>query len=321
MGIGDRWTRERWTNNNQGHLVGSLPMSEWVAWTLLAASMQAVRTAGQKYLHESLSALTATLARYLFGLPVVLLYFLWLDPPIKQDALSGVYLTKVIAAGSLQVIATILLVRLFSLRNFALGSTFVRLEIMMTALLGWVLFADALPPIAWLGVGVASLGILLIQRNPEEKLVFVMDRSVWFGLASALAFSLTSLLIRDASLSLGIDHAPSAAAVTLLSMVIFQTGLCLALVGLQKPNEFRELLAKWRLGLFIGVTGVLGSIGWFTAFTLERAALVKTLGQIEFVLMLAISAFFFRERIKSHEWLGMGLICAGAILLIWSNDL
>ena len=40
-------------------------MSEWVAWTLLAASMQAVRTAGQKYLHESLSALTATLARYL----------------------------------------------------------------------------------------------------------------------------------------------------------------------------------------------------------------------------------------------------------------
>ena len=146
-------------------------MSEWVAWTLLAASMQAVRTAGQKYLHESLSALTATLARYLFGLPVVLLYFLWLDPPIKQGALSAVYLTKVIAAGSLQVIATILLVRLFSLRNFALGSTFVRLEIMMTALLGWVLFADALPPIAWLGVGVASLGILSIQRDPEERLV------------------------------------------------------------------------------------------------------------------------------------------------------
>ena len=104
-------------------------------------------------------------------------------------------------------------------------------------------------------------------------------------------------------------------------MVIFQTGLCLALVGLQKPNEFRELLLKWRLGLFIGVTGVLGSIGWFTAFTLERAALVKTLGQIEFVFMLAISAFFFRERIKPHEWLGMGLICVGAMLLIWSNDL
>ena len=77
----------------------------------------------------------------------------------------------------------------------------------------------------------------------------------------------------------------------------------------------------FRSGLFIGVTGVLGSIGWFTAFTLERAALVKTLGQIEFVFMLAISAFFFRERIKSHEWLGMGLICAGAMLLIWSNDL
>ena len=29
--------------------------------------------------------------------------------------------------------------------------------------------------------------------------------------------------------------------------------------------------------------------------------------------MLAIGTFFFRERIKSHEWLGMGLICAGNI--------
>ena len=39
-------------------------------------------------------------------------------------------------------------------------------------------------------------------------------------------------------------------------MVIFQTGLCLALVGLQKPNEFRELLVSGDQAL-IGVTGVL----------------------------------------------------------------
>lgn len=294
-------------------------MTDWIAWTLLAASMQAVRTAGQKYLHESLSALTATLARYLFGLPVVIAYVLWLEPPFEQATFTPVYGIKIVVAGCLQVIATVLLVRLFSLRNFALGSTFIRLEIMMTAILGSVFFQDALPLLAWLGVVIASSGILSLQWNPGERLHFTLDRSLFYGLASALAFSLTSLLIRDASLSLGLNDAVPAAAMTLLMMVILQTALCLALVAHQERAQLSQLLLKWRLGLFIGVTGVLGSIGWFTAFTLERAAYVKTLGQIEFVFSLVISYFFFRERAKHHEWWGMGLVCVGALLMIWAD--
>jgi drug/metabolite transporter (DMT)-like permease len=294
-------------------------MTDWIAWTLLAASMQAVRTAGQKYLHESLSALTATLARYLFGLPVVLAYVLWLDPPFDQASMTVAYGLSIALAGGLQVLATVLLVRLFSLRNFALGSTFIRLEIMMTAVMGSLFFQDALSSLAWLGVMVASVGIVSLQWNPERRLHLTLDRSVFYGLASALAFSLTSLLIRDASLSLGLNDAVSAAAMTLALMVILQTGLCVGLVFINERREIKQLLLKWRLGLFIGVTGVLGSIGWFTAFTLERAAYVKTLGQIEFVFSLLISYFIFKERAKQHEWWGMGLVCLGAVLMIWAD--
>ena len=294
-------------------------MTDWIAWTLLAASMQAVRTAGQKYLHESLSALTATLARYLFGLPVVLAYVLWLDPPFDQASMTVAYGLSIGLAGGLQVLATVLLVRLFSLRNFALGSTFIRLEIMMTAVIGSLFFQDALSSLAWLGVMVASVGIVSLQWNPERRLHLTLDRSVFYGLASALAFSLTSLLIRDASLSLGLNDAVSAAAMTLALMVILQTGLCLGLVFINERREIKQLLLKWRLGLFIGVTGVLGSIGWFTAFTLERAAYVKTLGQIEFVFSLLISYFIFKERAKRHECWGMGLVCLGAVLMIWAD--
>ena len=53
-------------------------LESWIFWTVLAAFMQSVRTAGQKQLNQSVSAESATLARYLFALPVILGYGFWL---------------------------------------------------------------------------------------------------------------------------------------------------------------------------------------------------------------------------------------------------
>ena len=68
--------------------------------------------------------------------------------------------------------------------------------------------------------------------------------------------------------------------------------------------------------MFVGATSVVGSAGWFTAFTLERAAYVKTLGQVEFVLTLAISVLYFKELPKKMELLGMAALISGVILLL-----
>ena len=55
-------------------------MQAWVLFTVLAAFMQAIRTAGQKRLAQNLSSMATTLIRYLFGLPVVIVYFAWVFP-------------------------------------------------------------------------------------------------------------------------------------------------------------------------------------------------------------------------------------------------
>ena len=40
-----------------------------------------------------------------------------------------------------------------------------------------------------------------------------------------------------------------------------------------------------------------GTMGWFTAFTLQKAAYVYALGQVELILSLAASVLFFRESV------------------------
>lgn len=291
-------------------------LESWIFWTVLAATMQSVRMAGQKQLNQSVSAESATLARYLFALPLILGYGFWLFEARSLPPVTFAFGVKVIAAGILQIFATILLVRLFSLRNFAIGSTYIRLEIVMTALLGLTLFGDLVNGLTLLGMMVCTAGLILVNTSGTSVSGSFWGREAGMGLAAALAFSLTSLLVRDASLSLGLASPIAAAALTLCAMVVVQTALCLVLVGRRGASELTHLFKYWRLALFIGCTSALGSIGWFTAFTLEQAAVVKTLGQVELVFVMLISYFFFKERPTRLEWQGIFLVVLGVSLVL-----
>ena len=48
-------------------------------------------------------------------------------------------------------------------------------------------------------------------------------------------------------------------------------------------GELARVRANWRIASLAGITGTLGSIGWFTAFALTSAANVRTLGMVEVV--------------------------------------
>jgi uncharacterized membrane protein len=52
--------------------------------------------------------------------------------------------------------------------------------------------------------------------------------------------------------------------------------------------------------------------------SLEIVPLVKTLGQIEVLFTLLISVFFFGERLKKQDYLGLGLMMLAAVLVMWA---
>jgi drug/metabolite transporter (DMT)-like permease len=285
----------------------------------MAALLQSVRTAAQKRLTADISAEGATLVRYLFGLPFALLYLAVQAQGVQLPRVGMTFLLAVLAAGALQIIATILLIRLFKLRNFAVGSTYVRAEILVTALLGTALFSDWVSPGGWLAIIICCIGLLLVNLTGVGRWGGLFSRSAAYGIAASIAFSLTSLLIRMASLSLELDSAVIAAAMTLAVMVCIQTVMSLLLVIIRDKRELALIALHWKPSLFVGITGVIGSVGWFTAFTLERAAYVKTLGQVEFLISVLISYYFFKERPTAKEWTGMLFLVVGVVLLLISD--
>jgi len=297
-------------------------LEPWVLWTLLAAVMQSVRTAGQKYLTDDISAMAATMVRYLFGLPFALAYLLWLMNPFADLPLRSLpdvnptFLISGALAGVLQIIATVLLVRLFTMRNFAVGTTYVKTEIVLTAIIGGVFFAEIVSALGWLAILICVAGVLVINQVKTGGVHRLWNQSALFGLGSGLAFALTSLFLRQASLSFGLEDHQFTAALTLVYMVVLQTVMCVGYVLVTQRSQFSIVLRRWQPCLFVGITSVVGSAGWFTAMTLERASYVKTLGQIEFLFTVIISLLFFKERPQKLEWLGMALIVVGVIVLL-----
>jgi drug/metabolite transporter (DMT)-like permease len=295
----------------------------WVYLTFMASAAQAVRTGGQKHLTQHMSTLAVTLVRFVYGLPFVAAYFVFLLNFYDKEipTLTMYFLAFCLSASIGQIVATVLLIYLFSFRNFAVGTTYARTEAFLTAVVGALFFNELINFQGWLAIAISVAGVVVITMvktniKGASWIARLWNRSAAIGLASGLCFALASLSIRRAALSFGDDTVLFPAAFTLLTMVIMQSTMLGCYVVLKERAQLPVMLREWRVGAFVGATSALGSIGWFTAFTLQKASFVKALGQIEFIFTLAISVLFFREKSPAGELVGMALVVAGIVYLL-----
>ena len=82
------------------------------------------------------------------------------------------------------------------------------------------------------------------------------------------------------------------AALTLVTVVAIETVLLGVIIAIRDQDQFTAMRGKLKIGTFIGATSMLGSVGWFTAMTLEQASYVRAFGQIEFVFAMLVSIYW-----------------------------
>ena len=80
--------------------------------------------------------------------------------------------------------------------------------------------------------------------------------------------------------------------------------------------QIGKVVKYWRSSMWVGLFSVLGSAGWALAMTLENAALVRAVGQIELVFTFIASHLVLKESPSAGEWLGSILIIGGVILIL-----
>ena len=289
----------------------------WILFTLGAIVMQTVRNALQSKLSGAVNTSGVTLSRFILAPPIALVYLLILysSSASQVPEFSGSFITVIFCASLLQIAATSLMVILFKQKNFAIGAGLAKSEALVAGVVGMLFFGSYLTPLGWAGILVGAIAVFVLSSG--NRLHGISVKTMVIGLACGTCFALTSLLVREASHMLNVQHTVAAAWV-LLWVLCVQTISLSGYIALTKPFVFRQLTNAKKQVLAISTVSCLGSICWFTAMALQHVALVKTLGQLEVLLTLVLSHYWLKNAVTKREIAGLLLIGLAAIFVMWA---
>ena len=297
-------------------------MDAWIALSIMAAAFQTLRFMLQKTLSMGvLSAGGATFARFAYSAPFAGLlacaYVAWTGEALTGP--GGLFWVYVVAGGLAQILATWCVVLLFAQRNFAVGITFKKTEVIQTALVGFVVLGDRISLPGMIAILVGLAGVLVLSDVPGGAARWarrVMNRAAGLGLASGALFAVSAVAYRGATLEVASSDALTRALVSVATVTAAQTlGMALWLRW-REPGQLTRVWAARGRALWMGLASIGGSLGWFTAFTLQNAAYVFAVGQVEVIFSLIASVLVFHERISARELWGIGLLTASILLLV-----
>jgi drug/metabolite transporter (DMT)-like permease len=291
----------------------------WLPATLLAALLQAWRTAVQQRVRGSLSLNAAGLVRYLYGLPVgCLLLALYLF--VTHSDIPGIgptFIAYAAAAGLAQIIGTNLLLMAFGYRNYVAGTAYAKTEAIQGAVFAMILLGEHLSFLTWAGILTGVAGVMIVSAGGERlRLADIVQPAALCGLGAGLGFTMTSIFVKSATLILPTSDKLLAALVALVIVQACQTAMQGSFVALRERDQIAKVFATWRVSGQVGVLAALGSACWFIGFATAPVALVRAVGQIEVLFTLGFGRFYLKEPLRRGEAGGLMLVGLGVVLAL-----
>ncbi|MDH1704159.1 DMT family transporter [Comamonas terrigena] len=294
----------------------------WVPITLFAAAAQTVRNTAQRSLTQELGTLSATLVRFMYGLPfaglwLALLYLVPAQTPAVPD-LSPAYLGWIALGALFQVGATVALLLAMKERNFAVAVTLSKTEVLQVALFSTVFLHELPTPLALLAMAVATAGVLILSLPPRGQLLSLqawMSKSALYGLVCGACFAIATVAFRGGALALAAESPWLSGAWGVLIAQTLQTLGMGAWIQWRSEQGLAPIFRAWRISLVAGSMGAAASLAWFTAYAMQGAGPVRTLGMVEVVFSYLVSRRLLSEALNRNEKIGMGLMLVGLVLI------
>ncbi|TJV07388.1 MAG: EamA family transporter [Mesorhizobium sp.] len=134
----------------------------------------------------------------------------------------------------------------------------------------------------------------------------------FWALLSAAFAALTAIFAK-----VGIENISSDFATFIRTVIILAVLGAILLASGQFQSPATISAKTW---LFLGLSGLATGVSWlcyFRALKIGNAAQVAPIDKLSVVLVAVFGAVFLGERLSGANWLGVGLIAAGAVLVAY----
>ena len=290
----------------------------WIIVTLAAACFQIARTSEQHALRSFLGVAEAGYCRFVFAFPIAAVASaVWFTTGGTLPSPRLEFFAWTFAAGVLQILATMALLQSFRLRDFAVGTIYSKTEVVFVSVASAALLGEAISWLGWVGAIICLGGVawLASEGRVASVLSSGLDPAAWYGMAAGLGFGVTSVAIRAASSNLD-GTAVDRAALTLTVILGIQTVVQGAALAASSTSSLEAVLRAWPKAINVAVLSLFGSAAWALAITLENAAKVRTLGQVEIVLAFALGVLVHGESHPRADYLASAVTVAGIVLMV-----
>ena len=297
----------------------------WGVLALIGGIAQTTRNATAQTVASKVSAPLNSWSRFAFCLPWASITVIAVARRYGWPDLDATFLAYCLVTAVTQLLANVALVIAFRRGSFGESIVFHKLEVLLTAVVGALLFSELPSAIGATGTLVCAIGVVAINLARDDT-GGGFRQAFRFGPAGGYAL-LCAVLLVGASFALKLANAtlratnPEAdffqgAVHTLFHTTWIEVVLLSAWIACREPDGFRAVRTLWPRMLLIGSAGFTASLCWFWSFSITIVAYAKAVGQIEAVLAVALGIKLMGERELVRQLPGIGLTIIGILLVL-----
>jgi len=293
----------------------------WILITVFAAFFQNLRSGLQKNLNKDISLVASTYVRFAFCLPfAATLYFAYFQNfeimlfAIQQNN----FLFYIFLAAISQIFFTFVLLYSFQFSNFMTGTTLSKTEVVQITILEIIILHDKFNFWTVVGIIVSTIGVFIFSTK-DRNAIFknLLSKSTLVGFACGFLLALSVVAFRAAALSLvDLKSSFEMALSTLFFGVSIQTFILTIYIFLFEKEQFKKMYQNKKQCIATGFCGFITTLSWFYVFTLMQAAIVRAVGQIELLFSYIASRYYFKEKIKLIEIIGISVFAIGVTIIL-----
>jgi drug/metabolite transporter (DMT)-like permease len=183
---------------------------------------------------------------------------------------------------------------------------------LLTAAAAFMLLGEALEPLAWAGLILATAAIFAFAAPPRGVLLrHHPDRQV-LGWALATAAGIALYNVADAR---GVRLAPDPFSYIVWIFLLDAVGIAALALLRRRRQLVGAVREKWRFGVAAGILSILSYGAAIYAFSLIETAKVSALRETSVVFAALMGALFLKEGFGSRRILAALALAAGLVLM------